>query len=79
MYYPSKSEEFPGLPLNVTYEVNREYIREASALPYETQVGLAGGFVPKYHGSWTNNFQFPGSRATRLVRLVLYEQIRGAS
>ncbi|KAG8160843.1 hypothetical protein KVR01_009107 [Diaporthe batatas] len=79
MYYPFEIEEFLGHPQNVSYDADREYSREASALSYTTQVGLAGGFVPEYYGSWTFNLDVPGSRVTRPVRLVLYEQIRGTS
>lgn len=79
MYYPFETEEFPGHPEDLSYNADREYSREASALSYATQVGLAGGFVPKYYGSWTFSLGVPGPQATRPVRLVLYEQIRGTS
>lgn len=79
MYYPFQMKEFPGHPQHVSYKADREYSREASALSYATQLGLAGGFVPKYYGSWTFNLGVPGSQTTRPVRLVLYEQIRGTS
>lgn len=79
MYYPFERDESPGHPENVSYNADREYSREASALSYAKKVGLAGGFVPNYYGSWTFNLRVPGSQATRPVRLVLYEQVHGTS
>lgn len=80
MCYPFETQEFPSHPdLDLSHNADREYSREASALSYATQVGLAGGFVPMYYGSWTFNLDVPESQATRPVRLVLYEQIHGTN
>lgn len=80
MCYPFETQEFPSHPdLYLSHNADREYSREVSALSYATQVGLAGGFVPKYYGSWTFNLDVPGSQLTRPVRLVLYEQIHGTN
>lgn len=79
MYYPFETEEFPDYTEYLSYNADRECSREASSLSYAMEVGLAGGFVPKYYGSWTFDLYVPGSQATRPVRLVLYEQIRGTS
>lgn len=51
IHYPFETKEFPGHPQDISYNADREYSREASALSYATQVGLAGSFVPKYYGS----------------------------
>lgn len=78
MYYHFE-EIVPDYPENVSYDADREYSREISALFYAEKVGLAGGFVLKYYSSWIFNLGVSGSQTIRSVYLILYEQIRGTS
>lgn len=80
LYYGFSDRMWRDQPRDVADEADKDYCREVAAyLELDDQLG--GREVPKYHGSWT--FQMPldhlppDGPASRDVRMVLMERIRG--
>lgn len=80
--YPFANREFPTIPVDPTYDADVDYSREVAAFEHMRKTGgQLGGFAPDYYGSWT--FTLPihhnGEARTRPVRLILLENLSGAS
>ncbi len=79
LYYSFASNASDSVPCDVTWLADQDYSREAAAYQHLQAVGQAGGFAPRYHGSWTFTVKLGHTTRFRQVRLILVEYVQGPS
>ena len=79
LYYSFRNEIAGDEPVDVAFEADGDYSREAAAYQHLKQTNQTGSFAPDYYGSWTFNLPIchQGVVRQRPVRLILIEHLQG--
>ncbi|KAK4671622.1 hypothetical protein QC764_607510 [Podospora pseudoanserina] len=81
LYYSFRNKDIPSVPVDVTFDADKDYSREAAAYEHLNKEREAGALAPRYFGSWTFNvtIRIGGTIQQRPVRMILIENVPGPS
>ncbi|KAH6855529.1 hypothetical protein B0I37DRAFT_365100 [Chaetomium sp. MPI-CAGE-AT-0009] len=80
LYYSFRNKLASHEPVDVAFEADGDYSREAAAYEHLQKMRQTGSFAPSYYGSWTFNLSIrhDGVVRHRAIRLILIENLHGA-
>ncbi|KAF4978576.1 hypothetical protein FZEAL_5068 [Fusarium zealandicum] len=79
-FYYSHIDRDMEIAVDVAWEADKDYSREAAAFEGLSRSKVDGIYAPEYYGSWTFQMLAPGApQTTRPVRMILMEWIQGVS